>query len=216
MSYEPNAFHDTDGLLAISGFALWVIIIFCLPETLRARVGNGQIYQDASWILWPPKLVSESVPEGKRGPPPPKVTLLTYWRLFRYPPIGIASFNTAILYSSYFCIAVQLPTALEHTYHWTTAEVGVGYVVVGVAMVMGSMIGGRFSDWRRARLVASAGEKNVVPESRLVDQIWGVFLCVAGLVMFGWFVDKSIHPAAVLISTFLSMYPLPGRTCLKN
>ncbi|QKX55484.1 uncharacterized protein TRUGW13939_02577 [Talaromyces rugulosus] len=192
------------GFLAISGFALWVIIVFYLPETLRARVGNGQIYQEASWILWPPRFVSEAVPVEKRGPPPPKVTLSTYWRLFRYPPIGISSFNTAILYSSYFCIAVQLPTALEDTYHWTTAEVGVGYVVVGVAMVIGSLIGGRFSDWRRARLVSSAGEKNVGPESRLVDQIWGVFLCVAGLVMFGWFVDKSIHPAAVLISTFLT------------
>lgn len=210
MGYALNTCTDIDCLLAISGFALWVIIIFCLPETLRARVGNGQIYQEASWILWPPKLVSDAVPEEKRGPPPPKVTLLTYWRLFRYPPIGIASFNTAILYSSYFCIAVQLPTALEDIYHWTTAEVGVGYVVVGVAMVIGSIIGGRFSDWRRARLVSSAGEKNVAPESRLVDQIWGVFLCVAGLVMFGWFVDKSIHPAAVLISTFLSMFPFPN------
>jgi hypothetical protein len=105
---------------------------------------------------------------------------------------------------------------LENTYHWTTAEVGVGYVVVGVAMVMGSLIGGRFSDRRRARLVSSAGEKNVGPESRLVDQIWGVFLCVAGLVMFGWFVDKSIHPAAVLISTFLSMYPFPNFVRLEE
>lgn len=85
-------------------------------------------------------------------------------------------------------------------------------MVMGVAMVLGSMIGGRFSDWRHARLVSSAGEKNVSPESRLVDQIWGFFLCVAGLVMFGWFVDKSIHPAAVLISTFLSTWPLPSLT----
>ncbi|KAH8690494.1 putative bicyclomycin resistance protein [Talaromyces proteolyticus] len=190
--------------LAILSCVLWMVIIFFLPETLRARVGNGEIYSESRWILFPPKLVSELVSGDKKGPSPPKVTLLTYWRLFKYPPIGIVSFNTAIIYSSYFCIVVQLPTALEKTYHWTTTESGVGFVAVGVAMVIGSMFGGRFSDWRRARLVAAVGEKQVAPETRLVDQVWGVLLCVGGLVMFGWFVDRSIHPAATLISTFLT------------
>lgn len=116
--------------------------------------------------------------------------------------------NTAILYSSYFCIAVQLPSALQGEYHWSTAEVGAGYLVVGIAMVIGSITGGRFSDWRRARVARAVGEEKVVPEVRLVDQIWGVVLCAAGLVMFGWFVDKRVHPAATLVATFLSTYIL--------
>ena len=49
--------------------------------------------------------------------------------------------NTAILYSSYFCIAIQLPSALGDVYHWSSSEVGAGYVVVGVAMVIGSICG---------------------------------------------------------------------------
>lgn len=193
-------------LPAIAGFALWVTIIFCLPETLRARVGSGEIYRgkSRSWIIWPPRLIAEPVPEEKRGPPPPKPTLLGYWRLFKYPPIGIVSCDTAILYSSYFCIAVELPTALENTYHWSSAEVGAGYLVVGFAMVIGSILGGRFSDWRRKMLVKETGEEEVAPENRLNDQVWGIFLIAGGLVMFGWFVDKKIHPVATLISTFLS------------
>ncbi|PYI04651.1 putative MFS transporter [Aspergillus sclerotiicarbonarius CBS 121057] len=190
------------GFLAISGIALWLVLFFCLPETLRARVGNGGVYEGKSWILWPPRWASKPAPESERGPLPPKPTLRGYWRLFSYPPIGIACMNTALLYSSYFCIAIQLPTALQNVYHWSTSAVGAGYVVVGVAMVIGSLAGGRFSDWQRTRLVQRLGEDQVTPESRLGDQIWGLGVASAGLIMFGLFVNDAIHPAATLISTF--------------
>ncbi|EQK99451.1 MFS transporter [Ophiocordyceps sinensis CO18] len=42
------------------------------------------------------------------------------------------------------------------------------------------------------------------PETRLVDQIWGVLLCAAGTIMYGWFVAGALHPAAVLLATFLT------------
>ncbi|KAL9625215.1 MAG: hypothetical protein Q9160_000617 [Pyrenula sp. 1 TL-2023] len=192
------------GFLAVSGFALWLLILLSLPETLRARVGNGRIDTDSRKIFLPPRLFSDLAPESERGPPPPKPTLLGYYRLFTYPPIGIVSFNTAILYSAYFCIAVQLPSALEDVYGWSSSEVGAGYLAVGIAMIAGSMTGGRFSDWRRKVAVKARGEENITPENRLIDQIWGVFPCVAGTIMFGWFVDKKIHPAAVIVATFLT------------
>ncbi|KAJ5988142.1 MFS transporter [Penicillium waksmanii] len=157
----------------------------------------------AGFSFLPPKFSSPIVSESERGPPPPKPTLKGYWKLFQYPPIGITCMNTAILYSSYFCIAIQLPSALGDVYHWSSSEVGAGYVVVGVAMVIGSISGGHFSDWRRKRSVQALGESNVHPEARLNDQIWGLLLASAGLIMFGFFVEHALHPAATLISTFL-------------
>lgn len=195
-------------LAAISGFVLWLVIIFLLPETLRYRVGNGGIHGKGSWLLFPPTLSSPLAPEPERGPKPPKPSLMGYWKLFSYPPIGIISVNTAILYLTYFAIAVQLPYALEDVYHWSTTAVGAGYLAVGIALVIGSVIGGRANDWRRARLVRARDDEKVEPETRLVDQIWGVILCAAGTIMYGWFVDRAIHPAAVLVATFLSTIPL--------
>ncbi|KAK1688132.1 major facilitator superfamily transporter [Colletotrichum godetiae] len=192
------------GFLAIAGFVLWIIILLMLPETLRARVGSGKLYSQASFILFPPKLSSPLAPESERGPPPPKPTLLMYWRLFSYPPIGIVSFNTAMLYSTYFAIAVQLPTELADRYNWSSAGVGAGFLAVGIAMIAGSLIGGRFSDWRRARAVKASPDNTVDPENRLADQIWGVIVCAGGCAMYGWFVDISLHPAAVLVATFLT------------
>lgn len=179
-----------------------------LPETLRYRVGNGQIYQGKSWILLPPKIASGVVPETQRGPKPPKPTLLSYWKLFSYAPIGIVTVNTAILYSTYFAMMVALPHTLEEVYGWSTTEIGAGYIAVGVALMIGSLIGGRVSDWRRARMVAATPDGKIEPESRLVDQIWGVLICVAGTVMFGWFVHSSLHVASVLIATFLSKFTM--------
>ncbi|PHH61482.1 hypothetical protein CDD81_329 [Ophiocordyceps australis] len=192
------------GFLALSGFVVWLIIVFMLPETLRFRVGNCRLYSEHGWIIFPPKPISSLAPQEERGPHPPKPTLLGYWRLFSYPPIGIVSCNTAMLYATYFAIAVNLPQSLESTYHWSSAAVGGSYVAVGVAMIVGSIIGGRANDWRRARLLKASDAEHAEPETRLVDQIWGVLLCCAGTLMYGWFVDKAIHPAAVLVATFLT------------
>ncbi|KAG6324993.1 hypothetical protein E4U44_007982 [Claviceps purpurea] len=192
------------GFLAITCFVLWLVIIFMLPETLRYRAGNGQMAQKQGWILWPPKLTSDMVAESERGPKPPKPTLKGYWKLFSYPPIGIVSVNTALLYSTYFAMLVALPHALEDVYHWSTTEVGLGYLAVGVALMIGSLVGGKLSDWRRSRRAAAAPDGHVDPESRLFDQIWGVLLCVAGTIMFGWFISSSLHVSAVIIATFLT------------
>ncbi|GAB1321088.1 Dityrosine transporter 1 [Madurella fahalii] len=192
------------GFLAISGFVLWVVILFALPETLRARVGSGRVYEGRSLFIWPPKLSSPLAPSSERGPPPPVPTLKGYWRMFCYPPIGIVTINTALLYSTYFAIAVQLPTELAERYRWSPAAVGAGFLAVGIAMIVGSLCGGRASDWRRARAAKTAPDGKVNPEFRLVDQIWGVLVCVAGCVLYGWLVETSAHPAAVLVATFLN------------
>lgn len=198
---------------AISGFALWLLILFALPETLRARVGNGRLYQDRGLLIWPPKLSSPLAPPEERGPPPPVPTLKGYWRLFCYPPIGIVSFNTALLYSTYFAIAVQLPTELAVRYRWSPAAVGAGFLAVGMAMIVGSLCGGRFSDWRHRRAAKAAADGKVDPEFRLVDQIWGVLVCVAGCALYGWLVNVSAHPAAVLVATFFGELHCAIRSC---
>lgn len=211
------------------------MILFFLPETLRCRVGNGRLSASQRLPLIPPTLSSPLAPEHERGPPPPKPTLRGYWRLFSYPPIGIVSLNTAVLYSSYFCIAVVLATDLPDAYGWSTAATGAAYIAVGVAIVAGSLAGGRVSDLRRSRAVtnlekaaeamrsgddaASAAPGVPPPENRLVDQIWGVLLCAAGCAMYGWFIQNRIHPAATLAATFLgelfrvslSRQRVPGR-----
>jgi predicted MFS family arabinose efflux permease len=175
-----------------------------LPETLRCRVGNGRINAEKSWLLWPPRFSTATAPPEERGPAPPKPTLWGYWKLFSYPPIGIVSFDTAILYATYFCIAVDLPRSLESVYGWNSSSVGAAYLAVGIALIVGSIVGGRVNDWRRNRFMKDSSMEEIAHETRLVDQIWGVVLCASGALMYGWFIDRAFHPAAVLVATFLT------------
>ena len=108
-----------------------------------------------------------------------------------------------MLFANYFSIAVDLPLILTNEYGWSITGVGGGYLALGVAIVTSSLSAGRFSDWRRARMANSRGDGHVEPEGRLVDQIWGTVLCAAGSLMYGWFVQRKTHPAAVLVATFL-------------
>ncbi|CEJ80863.1 hypothetical protein VHEMI01023 [[Torrubiella] hemipterigena] len=192
------------GFLTLFSFTIWLLIIFLLPETLRFRVGNGMRYQSTGWLLWPPRFAATPVDETERGPRPPKPTLLGYWKLFSYPPIGIVSVNTAILYSTYFAITIALPYALDQTYHWSSTTTGLGFLAVGIALMVGTLVGGRVNDWNRARRIKAAPDVPFPPESRLNDQFWGVLVCVAGTVMFGWFIQNSVHVAAAIVATFLA------------
>ncbi|GJC82015.1 multidrug transporter DTR1 [Colletotrichum liriopes] len=127
-----------------------------------------------------------------KGPSPSQADSARILAPVQLPPIGIVTFNTAMLYSTYFAIAVQLPTELADRYNWSTAGIGAGFLAVGIAMIVGSMLGGASPD------------NQVDPENRLADQIWGVIVCAGGCAMYGWFVDASLHPAAVLVATFLT------------
>ena len=105
--------------------------MFFLPETLRSRVGDGSIYQGRPWLLLPPYFWSELAPKDQRGPKPPKPTPKTFWRLFCYPPIGIVSMNTAILFASFYCISISQPRVLSAIYGWSPTGVGLSYLASG-------------------------------------------------------------------------------------
>ena len=75
-------------------------------------------------------------------------------------------------------------------------------------MIIGSMTGGRFSDWNRAKAIKASVTGTVNVERRLGDQIWGVLMCSAGNLMYGWCCQHRIHPASVLIATFFAGFGL--------
>ncbi|KAL8297716.1 hypothetical protein RB597_007205 [Gaeumannomyces tritici] len=192
----------TFGFLSIAVGIVLLVVIFALPETLRFRVGDGSLYAGKGVLLLPPRLASPLAPEAERGPRPPKPSLKLFWRLFCYPPIPIAALYTALLFATYFSMAVDLPDVLTARYGWSVTAVGAGYVANGVSITLGSLSAGRFSDWRRARTATRLSDGQVPPESRLVDQFWGALLCSAGAIMYGWCVERTVHPAAMLVATF--------------
>lgn len=189
------------GFLAILGFALWVWMLFCLPETLRARVGNSAIHANEPWVKFPDFRARAPIEPGTVIMKRPSA--MNVFKLLRYPPISLVSLNVAILFGSYYCVAITLPTILEREYHFSSTGVGLAYLPAGVAMVSGSLLSGRYADWDRARAAKASSDGTVIPENRIKSQLFGVVLFPIGIEMYSWFCHYHIHVSAVLIATFI-------------
>jgi hypothetical protein len=68
-------------------------------------------------------------------------------------------------------------------------------------LLFGSLTVGRIADVQFRRYKAKHDGKAPPPEKRLDLQIYGYLLGAAGKVMFGWFVLKHYHPAAILVAS---------------
>lgn len=189
------------GFLAILGSVIWAWMLFCLPETLRARAGNSAIHADRPWISWPDFSARAPIEPGTIVMKRPSAW--NTFKLLRYAPITLVSTNVAILFGSYYCVAITLPTVLEREYHFSATAIGLSYIPSGVAMVTGGLLSGQYANWDRARAAeASEDGKTVIPEQRIKSQLFGVVLFPFAIELYGWFTRYHIHPAAVLIATF--------------
>ena len=76
----------------------------------------------------------------------------------------------------------------------------------GIFCVIGSLAGGRTSDFLRKRAVLKSGNEKLPPERRISSQIYGFVLSTAGICMYGWFCRFGIHVSAVLVSSAIGKH----------
>ncbi|KAF2848075.1 MFS general substrate transporter [Plenodomus tracheiphilus IPT5] len=193
------------GFLALTCAALYIILLFCLPETLRSIVGPGTVYVDKPLIL-APRWRQPAVVDPKEFPKPPPPTLLSLLKLLQYPPIVVVSLNSALLFAAYYAINVTYSRFLEDDYGFSTTAVGCAYLAPGFSLVAGSLISGRVSDYHRSQFVKNNPDNPPHPEHRLHLQIPGVLISLSGILMYGWFVHYHIHVASVIIASSLAAF----------
>lgn len=192
------------GFLAIYGGVVYLMIVFMLPETLRYLVGNGEVYSGSnSWFVIPkhikqPKLIEDS----PRFPKPPKPSLKNYYKILKYKPVLLCSINAGLLFATFYGISVTFARVLQDNYGFTSLQRSFSYVCPGISLITGSLIGGRLSDHLRKLMIAK-DPRNYVPEHRFSLQLVGLVISMAGVLGYGWFVDKHVHVASVFIFTFL-------------
>lgn len=193
------------GFLALSCAALYLLLLFCLPETLRPIVGSGAIYADKGLILTP-RWKQPTVVDPAEFPKPPPPTLLSLLKLLRYPPIVVVSLNSALLFAAYYAINVTYSRFLGDVYGFSTTAIGCAFLAPGFCLVAGSLISGRVSDYHRSQYVKSNPDTPPHPEHRLHLQIPGVLISLSGILMYGWFVHYRIHVASVIVASSLAAF----------
>lgn len=190
---------------ALTCAPVYFAIVFSLPETLRSLVGNGAAVANQPWISIP-KFRTKPVEElnGKNIPKPPRPSFRKFMQLLKYPPHLIVSFNGAFQFAGLYAIYITFPKVWQKRYGWSSAEVGYAYLVPGISLFIASVVVGRLSDFLRKKAVANSPDGKVAPERRISIQIVGFVVGAAGKLMYGWFTEKYVHPAAGLFGAAMA------------
>lgn len=218
----------------MSGIAL-LLVLALLPETLRCIVGNGDqrwkmaaLFKHkthcagadgASVAIQRPEIklfrdigiqkpVNYSSQFRKLYPKPPKPSLAMYWHMVKYLPLTVASLSTALLFASYYAFSVTFARFLQSDYHLSMLSVGAAYVCPGVAMLLGSQVGGHLSDYLRKRWIKSHDGLLFPLEYRLILQIWGIVINTAGCIGYGWSIQRHYPLIVVLVFSALNAFGL--------
>jgi len=157
------------------------------------------------WLLAAISLISFVMiyfflPETKIPPPPgeeePKKSLnpvkpLAY---LRFKNIRLVICMVCLIYASYYSINIGLPSDYGDKYHFNSTYTGFMYFGVGLGNVLGSLYGGRYSDFMLKRsqkklTLRKNGSAQIPSEGRLKSIIPGLILFPLGLLCHGWSVN---------------------------
>lgn len=102
-------------------------IVLALPETLASKVDADA---KQPWLQWPPfgQRATLKKPVATSNTPSAREALAD---LVKNPTVMVSSVNTALIFGSYFCLAVSFPTLLEGTYGFNMVEIGLSYLAPG-------------------------------------------------------------------------------------
>ncbi|EAW14727.1 putative MFS transporter [Aspergillus clavatus NRRL 1] len=191
------SWRSTQWSTVIYGWAVFLIMVFLLPETatnLDARQQN-----ERAKVTRPAMRVVNFVLK-----PIEAATLL------QYPPILITVYYTSVVFATYYliCVSIEDTFALP-PYSWSSVIVGVAYLPGGLGLLVGAIIGGRWQDSIMKRTAREAGrfddEGNLIlhPVDRLGENcLLAGILFPGALLWWGWTAETHEFWLVPLIGNF--------------
>ncbi len=184
--------------LAVFGGVVLLLIVFCLPETIRRKAVKSE-------------------DEG----PKPKLTIgrflfkciepLKILGLLRHPAIFVAVYAAGISFGVMFVGYVELQATFPFApYNFGETILGLFYLAPSIGYAISSILGGRWLDYimkreaTKAGRVGEDGKPRYLPEDRMKENMWvGAVLYPACFIWFGWALDKGLHWAVAAVPLVL-------------
>ncbi|KAF7561919.1 hypothetical protein G7046_g2209 [Stylonectria norvegica] len=183
----------------LAGLATLLVVVL-LPETMHKRIDMGS---DKGFWQFTAKLAS----------------LVNPWVVIRplilYPNLWM----TALAVSSIMWNQYSLLTPIRHVLNprfdlKTPLQSSLFYLPPGIGYLVGTFVGGRWSDYTVARYIRKRGRR--VPEDRLNSAVLVMALVIPGcMIIYGWAVDKEVGgiPLVVIVmflQGFAQLFCLPS------
>lgn len=210
--------------LVIYAGCVWILILFCLPETLKARRN----------VVAEAQLEAEKVSKDSDGTHLPltrtstrqsvKLKTREYAAIFRRCfidplamllelrslPVALTVYFSAISFGCLYTLNIAIQkTFSEIPYGYSTVIVGLLYIPGSLGYLLGSIFGGRWVDYimhreaRKANRFDAHGKLIFRPEDRMRENVWiGAVLYPCALIWYGWTAEEGVLWIAPAIANF--------------
>ncbi|KAH8602158.1 MFS multidrug transporter-like protein [Bisporella sp. PMI_857] len=220
---EVWGWRSTQWFQAIYGGVLFIILTFCLPETLERRreivtqqaVLNGP---GERTLGTPPALTRMSTRQSVQQKTLSAAKIfkrciidpLSVLRYLRYPAVLITVYIASTAFGCLYILNVSVQqTFSESPYNYPVIIVGLLYIPNSLGYLIASIFGGRWSDQIMDREARAAGRFNengtlvLQPEDRLRENAWlGAAIFPGALLWYGWSAEKAVHWIVPMIANF--------------
>lgn len=215
---EGLGWRSTMWFQVIYGAVIWVLVLFFLPETLKAR-------KDLVAVAEQEALASEKdAPNGNPAARPTlsrtttkqsvKLKTKKYAAMFRvcfidplkiilnlkYPAVALTVYYASITFGCLYVLNVSVQQTFEsQPYGFATIIVGLMYIPNSLGYFISSLLGGKWVDaimHREARKAGRYDEHGKLvfhPEDRMRENAWlGAFMYPAALLWYGWSAQEGV------------------------
>lgn len=120
------------------------------------------------------------------------------FRVLRYPHNVFVTVFSGLLFASSYSLSVTATAALSDPNHYNLNALKVGFclLALGIGSIVGSVCGGRYSDYvyAQGRKIAAEEGGHDHPELRLKATHWPLLILPFTYVAYGWTAYFSVHP----------------------
>jgi MFS family permease len=119
------------------------------------------------------------------------------------PVILLFSLYVALVYGYLYLLITTIPEVFTSNYDYSTSQVGLVYLGLGIGMMTSVIVFGIVSDRLLRRLSSKTADGEMKPEHRLPPLVPGAFLVPAGIILYGWSAQYKLHWAIPVLGTVL-------------
>ncbi|KAK5112728.1 hypothetical protein LTR62_003826 [Meristemomyces frigidus] len=226
---QSLGWRSTQWFLAIFGAAICLLLLFCLPETLRQRKPLAAIAEAeavAATVRNEDEKTMNLRPDLTRTTTKQSVQLKTRKYLLilrrafldplrivlflRFPAVALCVYYSTVTFASLYILNISVEKIFSAPpYNYSSTIVGLLYLPNSLGYFLSSIFGGRWVDLimaREARKAGRYGEDGKLlyrPEDRMRENAWiGAILWPAAIMTYGWTAQFGTNTAGPMIANF--------------
>ncbi|KAL7623071.1 hypothetical protein AAE478_006750 [Parahypoxylon ruwenzoriense] len=211
---EGFGWRSTVWFLTVYGACVFVLVLFCIPETLAKRRSVAVVEQPQAEGLSRISTARSVQVYTKQAATRVKqcfIDPLEIIMYLRFPAVAITVYYAAITFGSLYVLNIAIQSAFSKPpYNFSAIIIGLLYLPGSLGYFAASLLGGRWIDQIMIKAAEKAGRYDAngkliyLPEDRMRENAWiSATLFPGALIWAGWTLQYGVHWVAPSVANFL-------------